>query len=194
MGVWLHMVAVRHDDRSGILKSMQSALTSQHFLLHDAEPADADDKAWIHEPAGGWTCVEFAWSACDLEALGAHVARTLETTVFLFQIHDGDFWMFRCFDNGRTVGKFASMLTYFEDPWDPEEWGGRIEEIQKLLGAGDPLLKSYLVHLGSGEDERPKVHPSDGFALSDPWVVADFMDRLGVGYPEDEVEVPSFWL
>jgi hypothetical protein len=193
MGRFVNLMIAKHPERPAFVAEVARALQRRRVTMHDRKPASYDDEMREYDSKNGWSYLHFRWATWDYEGVVKEVSRALETPVFFFQIYDGDYWTYHLYDSGELVGKFSSVLDYWDTPWDPVEWSGNLPEVESLLGVQDPRLPKYLRHI-SGEEGKIKVDPADASDLKDPWVMRDFIKRLGLDYPEDEVPIATQYL
>lgn len=174
--------ALRHeaDTRGGTFERDSTGLAAQDGLA--IVPGDTGRLSLVYPAFAG------------AEQISKHLSKTLNAPVFLFHIHDGDFWMYTFFDRGKKVDHFNPI---------PDYWGGDLSPHERKRCAGDarkvakywPDLKSstierYLVSWQSGSRGQEKAYPDDLYCHHDCRQLIDFMRRLGLAFPLDDNEVP----
>lgn len=206
MGEFLAATAFRTRDTEALREAIERFYRENGHPVRRVEGADArdlspDDDTIIHGSAGNWTVVTWPRYAADGPAADS-VTAALATIASSVHVHDGDYWVHRLFESGRTLDRFASMPDYFaEDPDSAQTallaatWAGRADVLAEALGVADAVVAPYLVQAPALDDEEPdedfedvdeawgKAFPDDTYDRSDVWVFTDFWRRIGIAYP-----------
>lgn len=194
MGTFLYLAAVRSGDYKSILDKSLEWTRANGWRTTTAEPPEYED--WIiqypsHEE---WSYLEFKWNTLDWEDMTRSLSQYHGTPGFFFFIYDGDAWGYQYYDSGQLIGKFVSCPSMYPDTQDTpaeiiqREWNGAISEIclRMNIQHTENDIRRYIRHLEDKDISLGKAHPDDGHELEDPWVVADFMRRLGIMYPKGD--------
>jgi hypothetical protein len=207
MGLFLAATAFRTQDADSLCEAVARFFSQNGRPARRVEPGDlrelSDDDAVVHDPVGAWTVVTWPRYMQDGPAAEA-VTAALATTASSVHVYDGDYWVHRLMENGRTVDRFVSMPDYFaEDPGSEETarlaaaWAGRPEALAAAFGAAESDVAPYLLQappleeeyedgeddFDEGDDRWGRAFPDDAYDRSDVWVFVDFWRRMGIAYP-----------
>lgn len=115
------------------------------------------------------------------------LSKTLKAPVFLFHIHDGDFWMYTLFVNGRLLDRFNPMPDYWRDDVSSHErklWSGNAQKLARQWpDLTSRAIERYLVSWKRAPINPGKAYPDDMYAYNDCSQLIDFMRRLGLRFP-----------
>ncbi len=106
--------------------------------------------------------------------------------VFSLHIHDGDFWMYVLYQDGKEVGWFNPVPEYWEElPLEEKErWKGDAALIAELIPSlSTGAILNYFSEWNLDEENPTKAYPDDDFTNSDCWQMCDFMKKIGLEYP-----------
>ena len=123
----------------------------------------------------------------------AFIAKDLQTSVFSFHIHDEDLWMFQLFYKGELVTRFNPIPDYWQEDLSDTEaqsWQGDAAAVSNYVpGLQAKEIEKYFVRWDWDDDYEgeEKAYPEDEFEYGDCWQLVDFMEKLGLEYPIDEL-------
>ena len=129
------------------------------------------------------------------EPLVKRLSKQLKAPVFLFHIHDGDFWMYWLFASGRQVDHFTPIPDY----WGESESEENLQECAgnaRTIAANWPDLKPqeverYLVSWDLEAEEAGRAYPDDRYPYGDCQQLSDFMRRLRLKFPLNDEWNPA---
>jgi hypothetical protein len=134
------------------------------------------------------------------EPLAKRLSQKFEAPVFLFHIHDGDFWMYWLFASGQQVDQFNPIPDYWgttSSDQELNEWAGNAQAIaQNWPDLKPQQVERYLVSWDLESDEPGKSYPDDRYPYGDCQQLSDFMRRLGLKFPLDDEGNPvgdTYW-
>jgi hypothetical protein len=210
MGEFLAASAFRTQNAEALCAAVAQFFSDNGYPAQRVEPGGlrdlSDEDTVIHDSLGGWSVVTWPRYMQDGPAVEVLTAK-LATTASSIRVHDGDYWVHRLVENGRTLDRFASMPDYFaEDPTSAEtaqlaaEWAGQPRALAAAFGVAESDIAPYLVQAPAldvededeDEDEEDFEEPTDrwGKAFTDDaydrsnvWVFVDFWRRIGITYP-----------
>lgn len=203
MGEFLAVTAFRTADAEALYAAAARYFSDNGHPAQRVEPIgpqelSADD-AVVHDPVESWTVVTWPRYMQDGPAVEA-ITAALSTTASSIRVYDGDYWVHRLVEHGRTLDRYASMPDYFaDDPGSEQtarlaaEWAGHPDILAAALGVSAADIVPYFMQappLGDDDDtEEPdeawgKAFPNDEYDRSDIWVFTDFWRRIGVPYPQ----------
>lgn len=185
MGLFLQMAAVAAtgDAVAGSIKRVAAEPVNSEIIAHQGDKA----------------LVIFNEYAEGISEICRKVSSDLRAPVFYLHIHDEDLWMHEFFVNGALADQFNTMPDYWGEISQEEKarWRGNAEVIGQLWpSVTADSIRRYLVNHSDGVIAKDaKAYPSDCCQYWDCWQITDFMEKLGVPYPENgvEVPVPSQW-
>lgn len=135
----------------------------------------------------GKTLVIYGDSTGDFSRI-TEMSLKLGVTAFAFHIHDGDFWMYQLYQNGKLIDQFNPIPDYWGavSPEEKAQWAGKATIIsENWPGVEVDQIEKYLIsHDSPGFDSEKEVYPDDEFEPWDAWQVCDFLKKLGTPYPE----------
>lgn len=206
MGEFLAASAFRTQNADALCAAIAQFFSEHGYPAQRVEPGDPRDgsgnDAAVYEPAGAWCVVTWPTYMQDGPAVEA-ITTMLGTTASSIRVHDGDYWVHRLVENGRTLDRFASMPDYFAaDPHSPEtarlaaEWAGHPGVLATALGAAESDIAPYLLQAPALDDEDEdadhfeepggswgKAFADDEHDRANVWVFVDFWRRIGITYP-----------
>ena len=146
-----------------------------------------DDSNCLIETIGPNTLVMYPYLTLFCDEASQYLSETLDCTTFSLQIHDGDFWMFYLYHQGKLVTRFNTMPHYFEeiDEEELESWRPDIEAICRLIpGVSVEQIERYLIFWPDPEEDdsfyETKAYPDDEFEYSD-WQIRRFYESTWLG-------------
>lgn len=150
--------------------------------------AFGDFQFWCEESTKHRTLALFEDDNDHVEAICQALSKLLGTPVFYLHIHDGSAWLYSLYHKGERVDRFSQVPEFVAlDPEDDiDAWRGNAKLIATLwpeLRAQD--IANYLVFQHDLHSEK-KAYRDDEFDPYDCWQICDFMNRLGLEYPDVE--------
>ncbi len=119
------------------------------------------------------------------------LSEKLQKPVFSLHIHDGDLWMYVLFNNGVEVDSFNPIPEYWNNGISDEErnkWAGKSAVISELIpDLSEETISKYLKAWDVESDNEEKAYESDEFTYGDCWQICDFMQKLNLEYPVDDI-------
>ena len=95
--------------------------------------------------------------------------------------YDQAAWGYTLFEGGEMRDQFWNFPDAVEMP--AEECVGSVHAVAPAFGVPAESITPYIRHV-TESDYNTKAFADDEFTLGDHWVRVDFMQRLGVPYPE----------
>lgn len=195
MGTFASLSGVIGKSYEEVLSSLKNYTASAGGGLQPADhPKSYDDNCCILKESYGNTTIHYPYNYTEWDNSSEFISRELNTTVFSFHIHDGDFWMYVMYCNGEVVDQFNPVPDYWEENISDEEiesWKGDAETIARYvsyINAGD--IRNYLIRWNLDDEENAKAYPDDECSKED-WQLLDFMKKLKLPYPIDDNGSPD---
>ena len=190
MGNFLALTSVIGKTRNEVVTSLTNYANSVGGGLQQENNIDSDtDNCCIIDEQNGNVSIFYPNGYVEWDDSSAFVSKELNTTVFSFHIHDGDFWMYVMYDNGQVVDQFNPVPDYWDDSISNEEiasWKGNADIIaQYIKGIKKSDIDKYLVRWDLENEEAEKAYSTDEFGQED-WQLTDFMNKLNLPYPLDD--------
>jgi hypothetical protein len=209
----LTAVAVRAQTADEVVDAMRDWCAS-HDVALTVEPGDSADSVHAYPPnANGWVVVLPHYVVPgDQLALGISAVGYICSSV---SVYEDVYWTHVLCADGVVVDRFESFPDYFGTPDDPGPllsrrpdlvaeivqrqpfWRGRPDLVARMLQIDAAGLAPYFRQLSSAEhdaDEEIYAFPEDEHDLFDGWVVTDLWRRMGIDYPDVDVDHRTVWL
>ncbi len=190
MGLFLAMSGVRSADIARIRQALESFAEAKGGLFEMRSGSTDDDGIGAIRSNARTTTLLYPQDFYSWDEYSAHLSRALQTPVFSFHIHDGDFWMFIAYRDGQEVARFNPIPEYWKplDIAEMERWSGDAEAVTALIpGLSAANIQNYFIRWTEDESwAGRKAYPDDKFEYGEDWQLTDFMRRLGFEYPLDD--------
>lgn len=189
MGLFLSMSGVigcSSEQVQNALKGYAEGQSGQMEIVNETN-IDMDTGAISSSP--GNTTIVYPGDFVEWDEASEFLSRQLNTAVFSFHIHDGDFWMYTLFQLGEKIDHFLPVPEYWGELPDGEKRAcrGNADLISRTLkGVAAESIRDYLVEWDVTAEECLKAYPDDEFPVMDCWQICDFMKRIGLSYPIDD--------
>jgi hypothetical protein len=186
MGLFLALSGIIGQTQESTIAALKKYAAKDGGELEPAEyDADNNELCVIAEENGN-TTVFFLDGYFGMDQASKFLSEELSAPVFALHIHDGDFWIYTLYHDGRIVDQFNPIPDYWDDDISEEEladWQGDAATIVKYVPAVQIKdINRYLVRWDLEVLRPPKAYHTDEFAQED-WQLLDFMRRLGLPYP-----------
>lgn len=116
------------------------------------------------------------------DPLAAELSKLTDDPVLVFYEFNQCAWGLSVYENGARVCRFWNRPEVVEE--DPHSCALDPEYFAKHFGVGISSIAPYLQHIDPDSEEGVKAFGEDRFTLDDHWVRCDFMERLGLPYPD----------
>lgn len=176
MGVFLQMGGF-----AAPVESVQTALSNNTYVGYQ-------DEHILHSVEKNRVLLLFDGNAQGCEQVVEELSRELKCPAFWFHVHDDDLWMYLFYQSGVEVDRFNTMPGYWQPVSDDERtsWAGNSQKIAQIwpdLEAKD--IEDYLVdHESPDFDGQQEAYENDFVPGLDCWQIIDFINKLGLDYPE----------
>lgn len=148
---------------------------------------DPDRQLVLCESPAGHVTILYPQGFGEWDEVSRRLSEITEKPAISMHIHDGDLWMYVLFDRGEEVSWFNPIPDYWDDNITDEErahWKGDAGAVARHWpGLSADSIRGYLTTWNLEADEE-KVHPEDEFAANNCWQLVDFMNRLGLVFPD----------
>ncbi len=148
---------------SGVIGKMQNEVISSlsnyarqanDGLKPDKSITSNDQNCCVLQELAGNTSILYPYGYVEWDESSAFISKELNTTVFSFHIHDGDFWMYTLYVIGGVVDKFNPIPDYWDEEISEEEfesWKGNANLIAELIpGLNQKSIKKVFRSMGYG--------------------------------------------
>ena len=192
MGTFLALSGVAsttHAQVEQALRDYAARRGGQLIALADAAHDERDQLRLARSPQQHCT-VLYPASFLDWDAASAFLSEQLARPVFSLHIHDGDFWMYTLYHMGGSVDQFNPLPSYWDDAISDEErasWAGNVRRIEQVWPESSAAsIERYLVTWEdlAEQDHGRKAYADDSYGAGQEWQLLDFMQRLGLVYPD----------
>jgi hypothetical protein len=195
MGLFLAITSVIGKSQDEVVNSLANYASSVRGGLQLADNIDADTpNACFIEERNNNTSIYYPNGYLEWDESSQFISKELNTSVFSFHIHDGDFWMYMLYKNGELIDQFNPVPAYWDDKLSEKEielWKGNPLVIANAIPYIQPAgIDKYLVRWNLEEEDPPKAYISDEFTQED-WQLIDFMTKLKLPIPLDEDGEPN---
>jgi hypothetical protein len=189
MGMFLSMTGIIGKSKEQVESSLANYAKSVGGGLDQEELSIDHDNCCVIEEANGNTTVFNPYAYLEWDRSSEFISKDLNATVFSFHIHDGDFWMYVLFVNGKIVDQFNPIPDYWDENISEDElksWQGDAGIVANYVGSvKQAAIKKYLVRWDPEAEETQKAYQDDEFEQED-WQLLDFMRKLRLPYPLDD--------
>ncbi len=194
MGMFLSMTSVIGKTQNEVIISLTKYTKSLEGGIEKENLSIDDNNCCVIEEANQNTTIFNPYAYLDWDKSSEFISKDLNTSVFSFHIHDGDFWIYTLFVNGEIVDQFNPIPDYWEEYISDVElksWEGNAALISKYINSvKQSAIEKYLVRWDLEAEESEKAYSDDEFAQED-WQLLDFMKKLGLPYPLDDDGKPK---
>jgi hypothetical protein len=195
MGGFATLLGAAGIERSDLERALRPSASEQRWKFSRGSSGLMSPRSLVITPgeAGRWS-VLFPEAFDGAEQLARSVSKILQAPLFLFHIHDGDFWMYSLYSDGKEVDHFNPIPDYWGDvgPTKQARWAGSARQVARYWpGLKPAMIEKYLVPWDLDSPKPKKAYPSDAYAYGDWYQLGDFMRRLGLIFPLDAEPVSS---
>jgi hypothetical protein len=194
MGLFLAMSEVVAGSTGAVVEALRAYAEGNGGTLEEAA-ATTDHCLSIGEGAGGVTVV-YPDGFLGWDSASQALSERLGKPVFSFHVHDGDLWMYLLYERGAVVDQFNPVPGYWEEIGEEERrcWLGDAHKVASSVpGLVPEQISDYLVQwddLLLLWKEPRKAYATDRFHYGEDWQLIDFMDKLGLAYPDSDRDGP----
>ena len=192
MGLFLSLSGIIGKTPEESLAALQAYAISKGGNLKRVTSEIEDDKRCVVAGENNNTTIIYPPDHLDRDESSAFLSSELHAPVFSFHIHDGDFWMFTLYRDGKIITQFNPIPDYWD--WDDDipskalaAWQGDAATVCKhVLYLRPENIERYFQRWNL-EDENPgKAYENDEYNFGDEWQLIDFMNKLWLPYPIQE--------
>lgn len=195
MGLFLSASGVLSPDGKAVRDAVAAYVATTGGTFELRAGTTDDSNIGVMQSTESTTTLLYPDGFTDWDDLSQFLSNELKVLVFSFHIHDGDFWMFVAFDDGKEVAWFNPIPDYWGevDGAERERWAGDAQSVASLVpGLAAASIDRYFVPWT--EDvfaAENRAYDGDEFAIGVDWQLTDFMRRLGFVYPLDDSGTPA---
>lgn len=194
MGTSLSLSGVFGASADDVVKVLQKYAARKWLYFELLEGAANGEGVGMIAEGNGTCTVLYPYPFFNADDASRRLSKQLKTAVFSLHIHDGDLWMLFCYENGKNVAWSNSHPDYWFDLEVAEQARcvGDAAVIARLANLPMESIQNYFV-LRNHEESLPagKAYESDEYENCDPWQMLDFMRRVGLVFPEADIEQPT---
>jgi hypothetical protein len=137
--------------------------------------------SWITVDSNSWTSLMLHLNSTLIDKISQQLSNLTDSPVIAFLEYDQDAWGYCLYQNGQLIDNFWNSHLTVDFPID--KCTADIDLISSKFQVDKELIKPYLIDIANKED-LGKVNENDEFDLDNHWVRVDFMEKLGLYYPE----------
>lgn len=190
MGLFLSLSGIIGKTEDEVANSLKKFAISAKGNLERADITSESANYCVISCANGNACILYPAYFFDWDASSEFLSKDLQTTVFSFQIHDEDFWLYTMYNNGTVVDQFLPVPEYFDENTTPEEsdsWKGNAAVVAQYIDVRPEDIERYLQRWDGGDNEEAlKAYYDDVYTYGDCWQLIDFMKKVGLVYRVDK--------
>lgn len=131
--------------------------------------------------SNSWTSLMLHLNSSLIDKISQRLSKKTNSPVIAFLEYDQDAWGYCLFQNGHLIDNFWN--NHLTVDLEINKCTADIDLISEKFQVDKELLKPYLIDIAD-RDDLGKAYESDEFDLENHWVRADFMEKLGLNYPE----------
>jgi hypothetical protein len=190
MGLFLSLSGVIGKTQNEVADSLKKYAISVKGNLEKARITSESANYCVISCTNNNACILYPAYFFDWDSSSEFLSKDLQTTVFSFQIHDEDFWLYTMYNNGNVVDQFLPVPEYFDENTSREEsdsWKGNAQIIAKYIPGLEPEDVDKYLHRWDGDDEeQQKAYEDDVYPYGDCWQLMDFMKKVGLVFYLDD--------
>ena len=191
MGLFLAMSGIVGADKNAVEASLRSFADARGGSLHPTARSTEDPNTLVLVGENSRCSVLYPWGFLEWDEVSRYLSSQLNVPVFSFHIHDEDLWMFVLFDRGEQVTQFNPLPEYWDDSVSDEDralWSGDAASVaSRIPGVKPHAISPYLRHWDLDDENPGKAFPDDRFNFHDCWQMCDFLKRVGLTYPLNDI-------
>ena len=190
MGLFLSMMACKTSNQKKVIDSLIECMSEKNIILKSKNETNhitgEENEFQVISIQKGWILV-FMSDVPD-EELAKNLSKKLNTPVFLFHIHNGDFWTYSLFITGELKDKHNPIPDYWKkiNKKERQEWKGNPEILAEIFNIPKESIEKYLIFWDDIEDEDKKAYSKDNYPIKNEWSMIDFQRKFGIEYPDFE--------
>lgn len=191
MGLFLTMLTCKISSRDTVSDALVNIMEERRLTLEYITKANEitgkENQYEITNQKNGWVQV-FCPETPD-DKLASSLSKKLNTPVFQFHIHNGEFWMYQLFVSGELKDKHNPIPDYWKkiSEKERETWNGKASTLTSIFGISGFKIEPYLILWGKDKgDNNSKAFPDDEFPVMSEWSMVDFQKKFGIIYPDFE--------
>jgi hypothetical protein len=189
MGLFLSLSGVVGKTTDTVLEVLKDYISEENefFELSNAETLEEPSIGSIIDNKAN-TTILYPADFMNWEQASSYLSEKLCTAVFSFHIHDGDFWMYNLFHEGREIDAFLPFPEYWEQI-SPEEKetlkGNRTILAKHIPHLQIEAIERYLIEWDINQLNENKAYDDDEFTIGNCWQICDFMKKVPLPWPEE---------
>ena len=185
MGLFLTQLALKNDSRDSVVETIISIMKKKGFILESKDKASQitgkDNEFYITSNRKGW--IQIFCPEIPEDSLPRELSKILNTPIFQFHIHDGDFWMYKLFVSGKLVDQHQPLLGYNKKLRKK----GDAKILSRIFKVKVSKIDPYLIFWENiNNKDNPKAFSTDEYPIKNEWSMIDFQKKLGIMYPDFE--------
>ena len=190
MGLFLTMLACKSKARDKVIKNIIKIMKDRKLKLYSKTKVNSitgeENEYNITSSKNNWIQV-FCPKTPD-DDLAITLSKKLNSPIFQFHIHDGQFWMYQLFVNGNLIDRHKPISDYWSkiSNNDRKSWKGNANKIGSIFNLNPNILSPYLVQDEEWNTSNKRAFTEDEFPVKSEWSMVDFQRKLGIIYPEFE--------
>lgn len=196
MGLFFHLSSILSTPKSKTIKTLKTLVKVDSYKLEETNDQSNSDELCIVDSSNRNSTILFP-SLFNHWGLSQELSYKLKTAVLTLEIHDGDFWFFILYDNGKEIVKFNPIPEYYDENVKKEEmnsWLPNIETICKYFPKTRPEeIENYFIHWKSNnikhwtdQFETKKAYSTDNYSFGNGLQMFDFIKKIGITSPIDD--------
>ena len=131
--------------------------------------------------SNSWTSLMLHLNSSLIDIISQRLSKLTDSPVIVFLEYDQDAWGYCLYQKGQLIDNFWN--NHLTVDLQIDKCTADIDLISNKFQVDKELIKLYLIDIANKED-LGKVNENDEFELDNHWVRTDFMEKLGLHYPE----------
>ena len=193
MALFLHLSSILLTPKSKTVKTLKTLVQGDSYKLEETSDQSNSDELCIVDNSNRNSTILFP-SLFNHWELSQKLSYKLKTAVLTLEIHDGDFWFFILYDNGKEIVKFNPIPEYYDENVKKEglsSWLPNVETLCKYFPKTKPEeIENYFIHWKSNNikhwtdtSDLKKAYPTDNYGYGNGLQMFDFIKKIGITYP-----------
>lgn len=122
MGNFLAISSIIGKTKNEVITSLTNYAISVNGGLQEESNIDSStDNCCIIDEENGNVSIFYPNGYSEWDDSSAYLSKELNATVFSFHIHDGDFWMYVLYNDGKIIDQFNPIPDYWDETISDEE-------------------------------------------------------------------------
>jgi hypothetical protein len=187
MGIFLSLCCAIGKTEQQLVQCIEQYANQHHQSFVQTSQSAAQQQYCVVSSAFGNTSILWNDSFTEWDEAAEFVSASLGCSTFSFHIHDGDFWMYTLFTDGKVIDQFNPVPHYFENLSETELalWKGDAALLEKHTSIPATHFEKYLVEWNDSMDDQ-KAYLDDDCCYHEDWQLVDFMNKLKLPFPYED--------